>query len=174
MEVGAELRNPADREWVAAMAETNLLIRGAVGLIHPATFETGISCIKAIGRNDKICKRENLEELMKMWTSPCTAASVINNRDTPLHRDNGATYGSMDFLTSVGGFDFGSFTVPSLGYKFIFISGTVIGLLGRVVPHAAQVDGERLCYAQYLREVIMTPLGVAEPTFVNLNTLTKI
>jgi len=62
----------------------------------------------------------------------------------------------------------------SLGYKFIFMSGTVIGLLGRVVPHAAQVDGERLCYAQYLREVIMTPLGVAEPTFVNLNTLTKI
>jgi len=52
MKVGAELRNPADREWVAAMAETNLLIRGAVGLIHSMTFETGISCIKAIGRND--------------------------------------------------------------------------------------------------------------------------
>jgi hypothetical protein len=174
MEVGAELRNPAGREWVTAMAETNVLLGGVAGLIHPATFQTGIACIKEIAIDGEICKRENLDELIDIWTSPCTAASVINNRNTPLHRDNGATYGSMDFLTSVGEFQHGIFETPSLGCKFLFKSGTMIGLLGRMVPHAAEVEGERLCYAQYLREVILTPLGVAGPDFVNIQKLTGI
>jgi hypothetical protein len=172
MEVGAELRNPAGRQWIAAMKETNLLLGGVIGLIHPSTFASGISCIKAIGQSDEIVKREHLDELMGGWTSPCTAASVINNRDTPLHRDNGATYGSMDFLTSVREFH-GTFMAPTLGYTFSFTSGTVIGLLGRIVPHAAKVQGERLCYAQYLREIILKPLGVGQPQLVNINELTR-
>jgi len=174
MEVAAELRNPAGRDWIRAMQGTNILLGAVVGLIHPTTFATGVACIKAIGRSEEIYKRENLNELMNIWTSPCIAASVINNRDTPLHRDNGATYGSMDFLTSVGRFGCGTFKATSLGLKFLFKSGTVIGLLGRLVPHAAEADGERLCFAQYLRESILTTLGVCEPEFVNINDLITI
>jgi len=77
----------------------------------------------------------------------------------------------MDFLTSVGNFEYGMFSTPSLGLKFLFKSGTVIGLLGRIVPHAADVTGERFCYAQYLREVIFSPLDVQEPDFVNIQSL---
>jgi hypothetical protein len=64
MEVGAELRNPEGRQWIAAMKETNLLLGGVIGLIHPSTFESGISCIKAIGQSDEVVKREHLDELM--------------------------------------------------------------------------------------------------------------
>jgi len=48
MEVGAELRNPAGWEWIAAVSETNTLLGAVAGLIHPATFNMGVACIKAI------------------------------------------------------------------------------------------------------------------------------
>jgi hypothetical protein len=174
MEVAAELRKPVARQWLATMEETNIFLGGVIGLIHPTTFKTGASCIWAIASNGQIQKAENLPELMKIWTSPCTAASVINNRNTPIHRDNGATYGSMDFLTSVGPFSIARFMVPTLGYEFYFKSGTCIGLLGRIVPHAAEAAGERLCYAQYLRENILTTLGVDGPALVNINDLVSV
>jgi len=61
--------------------------------------------------------------------------------------------------------------VPGLGYRFLFKSGTLIGLLGRIVPHAADVSGERLCYAQYLREDVLHALGVEVPDWVNVDNL---
>jgi hypothetical protein len=171
MEVAAELRKPPAQEWLAAMRDTNSLIGAVAGLIHPATVYTGMRSIEAIAKNGRIAKRENLEDLLAIWTSPFVAASLINNRDTPLHRDNGATYASMDILTSVGPFEYGRFMVPSLGLKFLFRSGTVIGLLGRVVPHKAEVAGERLCYAQYLRENILDTLAVEETRWVTIQDL---
>jgi hypothetical protein len=168
MEVGAELRTPEGQKWVAEMAETNTLLGAIVEVIHPTTFSTGAECIKAIGRSSVIEKAENLKDLMKVWTTPFPAASLINNRNTPLHRDNGATLGSMDFLTSVGPFEYAKFKVPGLGCEFLFKSGTVIGLLGRIVPHAADTVGERFCYAQYLREIILAPLDIEGPQWVNI------
>ena len=163
MEVAAELRKPPLQEWLAVMGETNQLIGAVVGVLNTPTFATGINCVHAIENNAQIAKRENLHNLLAVWSSPFIAASLINNRNTPLHRDNGATYASMDMLASIGPFHTGKFMVPSLGYEFLFRSGTVIGLLGRVVPHAAEVTGERLCYTLYLRENILETLGVEEP-----------
>jgi hypothetical protein len=168
MEVSAELRKPDAQDWVSAMDGTNMLLGAVTAIIHPTTFMTGVNCINAIERSSDIAKSENLPDLLKVWTAPFVAASVISNRDTPLHRDNGATYGSMDVLASVGPFEEAKFMVPSLGYQFLFGSGTVIGLLGRVVPHAAEASGERLCYAQYLRENILSSLGVDSPGLMNI------
>jgi hypothetical protein len=153
------------------MEDTNLLLGAVLGVIHPPTFTTGSNCILGIEQSPEIAKRENLDELLEVWTSPCVAGSIINNRNTPLHRDNGASYGSMDLLASVGTFYDGRFSVPSLGYEFLFSSGTVFGLLGRIVPHAVEVTGERLCYAMYLRENILSTLGVEEPGWINIENL---
>jgi hypothetical protein len=170
--MGAELRKPAVRNWVSTMENSNLLLGGVIGVMHPSTFSAGVKCIKAIQSNiECIAKSENLEEVLDVWTSPLIAASVINNRNTPVHRDNGATYCSMDFLTSTGSFTQGVFMVPGLGFRFLFKSGTLIGLLGRIVPHGADVSGERLCYAQYLREDVLHALGVEKPDWVNVHSI---
>ncbi len=163
MEVSAEMRNPAGQEWVSAVTETNELLGAVVSIMHPATFLTGIQCIKGIQESDDIAKRDNLNELLEVWTSPFIAGSIINNRSTPLHRDNGASYSAMDTLTSVGPFQYGRFMVPTLGYQFLFGTGSLFGILGRIVPHAAEASGERFCLAQYLRENILSTLGVEEP-----------
>ena len=69
----------------------------------------------------------------------------------------------MDTLTSVGPFQYGRFMVPTLGYQFLFGTGSLFGILGRIVPHAAEASGEQFCLAQYLRENILSTLGVEEP-----------
>lgn len=171
MEVSAELRKPVVSAWVSVMETTNTLLGAVLGVIHPPTFNAGVNCVLGIERSPDIAKRENLDDLLQVWTSPCIAGSVINNRNTPLHRDNGASYGSMDILTSVGSFNKGRFMVPGLGYEFLFTSGSVFGLLGRIVQHGAEVDGERMCLAQYLRENIFSTLGVEEPEWINVNDI---
>jgi hypothetical protein len=171
MEVSAEMRTPAGAEWIAAMEETNTLLGAVLGVIHPPTFTTGTKCVHGIEQRSEIMKRENLNELLSVWTSPCVAGSIISNRNTPIHRDNGATYGSMDLLASVGDFNDGRFQVPSLGYEFLFSSGAVFALLGRILPHAAEVTGERVCVAQYLRENILETLGVEEPHWIRIQDI---
>src|SRR5258705_11726362 len=111
MEVSAEMRNPAGQESVSAVTETNELLGAVVSIMHPARFLTGIQCIKGIHESDDIAKRDNLNELLEEWTSPFIAGSIINNRNTPLHRDNGALYSAMDTLLSVGTFQYGRFMV---------------------------------------------------------------
>jgi hypothetical protein len=164
MEVAVELQKLAASAWVSTMEDTNTLLSAVLGVIHPPTFNAGVNCIKSIEQSP----HENLDDLLQVWMSACVASSVINNRNTPLHCDNGASYRSMDILASVGHFYNGRFMVPSLGYEFLFSSGTVFGLLRRIVLHAAEVTGERLCVVQYLRKNIFATLGVEEPEWMNI------
>ena len=142
MEVSVEMRNPLGWQWIAAMVETNTLLRAALSIMHPPTFSTDVKCVKGIQKSNDIAKWENLNELLEVWTSPCIASSLINNWNTPLHHDNGASYGAMDTLTSVGPFQYGRFMVLSLGYQYMFGTSTMIGILGWIVPHVAEASGE--------------------------------
>jgi hypothetical protein len=174
MEVAAELRKPAAPKWVSALEGTTSFLGAVLGVMHPSTFQTGMNCVRAIVASNNVAKREGLEQLMNEWTSPYTTISLINNRDTPLHRDNGGSYTVMDLLVSVGTYSTGEFTVPGLGFTFWYTPGTVIGLLGRIVQHGAAASGERLCYAQYLRENVLDDLGLSEPEWVNIDELEQL
>jgi hypothetical protein len=174
MEVAAELRKPAAPKWVSALEETTAFLGAVLGVMHPSTFQTGMNCVRAIGESDKVAKREGLDHLMSVWTSPYTTVSLINNRDTPLHRDNGGSYTVMDLLVSVGTYVTGEFNVPGLGFTFWYTPGTVIGLLGRIVRHGAAASGERLCFAQYLRENVLDDLGLSDPAWVNIDDLEQL
>jgi len=172
MEVAAKFRTAAARDWVQQMEETCALLGGIVSIINPAQFESGIACIEAIRSHPaKVAKREYLEELLETWTSPYVAFSIMNNRDTPLHRDNKGGYRSMDLLTSVGNYINGRFSMPGLGIEFWYRPGSVIGIAGRVVRHGATAEGERLCIAQYMRENVLKAVNVSEPDWSRIPEL---
>src|ERR1700688_366737 len=102
MEVAAALRNPLAQEWVYQMEETCAFLGGILSIINPAQFKAGSACVEALWRHpEKIAKREDLERLLVNWSSLYSAFSVMNNRDSPFHRDDGGGYSSMDLLTSV-------------------------------------------------------------------------
>jgi hypothetical protein len=171
LEVAAELRKPPARAWVSAVGESLTLLGGLLRIINLAVFHTGISCIETISNSGQVAKREGLKDLLDIWTTPYTTASLMNNRDCPLHRDKGGNYSSMDLLTLVGPYEKANFEVPGLGYRFWYPSGTVIGLLGRVVQHSAVAKGERLCWAQYLKENVLSTLGIDPPQWAYIQDL---
>ena len=172
LEVGAELRTAAGLKWVQSMERTTAFLGAVLAVAHPATFQTGMDCVKAIGESGEVAKAENLEDLMEAWSSPFTTTSLMSNRDSPLHRDVGASPTCMDLLVSVGTYTSGEFFVPGLGLKLWYRPGTVIGLLGRVVRHGAVAFGGRLCFAQYLRESVIEELHIPHPDWVYIHDLT--
>ena len=54
--------------------------------------------------------------------------SLINNRDTPFHWDNGARYSTMDTLLTVGKYQKGWLYLSGLGYRLFYNSGTMVML----------------------------------------------
>jgi hypothetical protein len=172
MEVSKEMRNGAAQSWVKEMSGTSALLGGLTAVINPAVFRAGIQCIESIQRDPgKIAKNEGLLEILTYWSSPYTVVSLISNRNTPCHRDNGAGYACMDLLLSIGNYTNAYFNLPGLGFNLFYNSGTMVGICGRVVDHGASGEGERLVWAQYLKENILRELDVEEPDWVQIADL---
>src|ERR1700704_5814365 len=156
MEVAAELQKPELREWLRTVQDDFAFLGGVLSVINPAQYEAGVSTVKSIHTClPQIQKNENLPELLENWTSPCIGMSLMSNRDSLLHRDNGASYSSMDMLASVGRYSVGRLSVPRLGLECSYNSGTVVAFAGRVIQHGATSDSERLCMSFYLRENVL-------------------
>lgn len=154
------------------MAETSALLGGLMAIINPPVYEAGMKCVERISETaSQIAKNEDLEDILQSWATPFTAMSLISNRNTPLHRDNGAGYTCMDLLVSVGDYKNGWFHAPGLGFNFYYYSGTVIGINGRVVRHGGEAEGQRFCWAQYLRENVLAELKVPEPYWASLDEI---
>ena len=100
IEVSAELRKPNSdaHQWMKVMEDTTSLLGAVISVINPAVFETGLRFIEAINRDPQlVMKKENLDNLLACWTSPYSSASLMSNRDSPIHRGR-----SGDFSVHVG------------------------------------------------------------------------
>jgi len=99
---------------------------------------------------------------------PFTGLSVMNNRQTPTHHNNGGGHRWMDVLASVGPYLAGWLHLPGLGYQMMYKSGTVVGLTGRVVLHGAHANGQHACFAFYFCENVMKALGIPSPAWAKI------
>jgi hypothetical protein len=170
--VSAEMRGKAAQDWMREIEETAAILGGITALINPSLFKVGMTCLDNISRNpDCISKNDNLFDILSYWSSPYMGQSLISNRDTPLHRDNGGGYACMDLLVTLGKYKNGWFNVPGLGYNFYYPSGTVVGICGRVVRHGATAVGERVCWSQYCRCNVLKAFDVEEPDWVSIGQL---
>lgn len=134
MEVSAELRKTEGLSWIANIKETTAIMGGALSIIHPELYRVGIESIKALAvRPTIVSKAETLDEILRSWSSPFSGLSVMNNRQTPLHRDNGGGYRWMDLLATVGTYKKGWMDLPGLGFRLRYNAGTVVAVAGRVV-----------------------------------------
>jgi len=100
-----------------------------------------------------------------LWSTPFNGVSVISNRSTPLHRDCNSRKEWMDMLVALGMYNLGNLTVPGVGIEFVYNPGTVVGILGKVLQHGAECDGERACLAFYMRDKVQERLGLRVPTY---------
>ena len=149
-----------------------MLLGAIVSIINPAVFRTGLHFIDEIRKHPhRVAKNENLGSLLESWTSPYTSASLISNRDSPLHRDRSGGYSTMDLLLSIGNYSMGRFHLPGIGYDFMYTAGTVIGVAGRVLEHGATSTGERLCYAQWNKQNVLDSLNLPKTEWIHVDHL---
>ena len=125
-------------------------------MIHPELYWAGREALLAlISSPNEVSDTEVAFEILKHWGSPFTGLSVIQNRETPVHRDVQGRHPWMDILTTVGPYTNGRMELRSLGYRLKYESGTMVGICGKAVPHA-------------MRDKVHERLGIAAPSWMTL------
>lgn len=154
------------------MITSSALIGALLKIIHPELYAAGKRCCQKLYENPaQVTKADLLHEVLTFWSAPFTALSVIANRKSPFHRDNGARHGWPDLLVALGQYENGRFELPGLGLRLRYQPGTVIGLTGRVLQHGATCNGDRACISYYMKEAVVGALGEDNVGWANIYNL---
>ncbi|KIK71914.1 hypothetical protein PAXRUDRAFT_117038, partial [Paxillus rubicundulus Ve08.2h10] len=110
-EVSATLkaRNPDQdgRDWLEQMMVQSAVLSAAMAIMHPNLYAAGREAVihlyqdLAVPRSDDPAFAE-MVEMLRLWPSVFTAASVMVNRSTPFHRDHNSRVQWYDLLASIG------------------------------------------------------------------------
>lgn len=134
------------RQWLISMMESSMLLSALLAIMHPEQY---VMCAECIRRLPDHCVDG---DALNSWYSLFNGVQIISNRETPIHRDNGTELPWLDMLTTLGPYRQAKFHLPGAGVTLQYLSGTVIGLCGRLLRHGvSDIDGERICVAYYMR-----------------------
>jgi|SRR5215510_5564535 len=107
---------------------------------------------------------------VRAWPSVFSGISVISNRKTLAHRDQGGWPQCYDLLLAAGNYSNALFSVPDVGAEFQYNPGTVVAICGKVLRHAVYdwSGGERLCYAHFMRNNVHNRLQVKQTSWSSM------
>jgi hypothetical protein len=156
-EVGAIFRQPAALDWLDCISESNSILSAILAVIHPELHDAGRDTFDRLRQHPEIQHRD----VLRRWTSIFNGVSIISNRFTPPHRDGNSRKQWYDLLTSLGSYRNCNLELPGLGLSLEYGPGTVVGLLGGTLEHEVRdFDGERVCYAYWMRDSVHEWAGV--------------
>ena len=163
-----KLTNLCSLQWLEVHIQTNAIIGGILSIIHPEQYNIGIDMLRTLQAHpEQVHKAEHLPKIFGVWNAPFNVLTLMSNRLTPYHRDNGATSPWYDILVPLGHYSNGRIEIPGLGYRFRYDPGTVVGISGRIVRHGAVCLGDRVCLAYHNKTTVMDHLGMAKATWMN-------
>jgi hypothetical protein len=151
-------------QFLSSIARPAVITSAALRVMHPRQFWEGVTNILALGPIAEDMQLQQIPEKLRQWASVFCALSVISNRETPLHRDALSRMQWFDILTSVGRYSHARMSLPSLEIELRYDPGVMVGMSGRAVRHGVhKVDGDRICWAWYMRDNVhdftKTPRG---------------
>lgn len=168
-EVASNLKTPASLEWLDATSKSNMILSAILAVIHPELYKAGQE-VHANLRNDSRFQRHDVNFALDRWGSAFTGVAVISNRVTPDHRDGGSRKQWYDILVTLGPYRDCKLKFAGLGVNLDYGPGTVIGLSGMVLQHAVpEFQGERLCYAYFMKDNVHEWAGVSGYTWMNIS-----
>jgi hypothetical protein len=147
-------------DFLSRIRESLSVLGSVLAVIHPTLFVTGVEILGQL--SDGIIPTSPtdvniLRKVLDLWATPFTALSIINNRQTDLHRDLASPLSCYDLLYTGGGYSNGRFEVPALGFRGRYDPGTMVALLASTFPHGVgRVEGSRVCLAHFFREDMLT------------------
>ena len=148
-QASANFRSDGALTWLAAISESNAIVSAILAVIHPKLYDAGWETINHIMKTPEVCP----QNVLSQWASVFSGVSIISNRMTPPHRDNGSRAHWYDTLVALGSYQNCNLELPGLGVSLEYSPGTVVGLLGMVLEHAVpMVKGDRVCYAYFMRD----------------------
>ena len=151
------------------MQETSAMVGGILAVVHPELYKIGRDAILALSKQPHpVSTAEHIEPVLKEWTSPFSAISVMANRACPFHRDVHGRNPWYDILLTVGEYENGRLDIPGIGIRLLYDSGTIVPIAGKVVRHGVPTcAGERLSIAYYMRDNVHERLGLPAGTWMN-------
>ena len=95
-------------------------------------------------------------ENVELWPNVFSAIQAIVNCVTSPHQDPGAVPTMYDLLLSIGTQTSARIEMEDIRTTFNYTPGTAVLICGRVLLHAVPTweDGERICLAHYMRDMI--------------------
>lgn len=142
-------------------------------VIHPEMYAAGREAMVRLSNNPDVSNNhEDLETILRIWSTPFSALSVISNRATPIHIDGGARYPWPDILLTVGTYNYAEMDLPTLGYRLEYRPNTMVVILSKAIPHGVQkCEVDRVCIAMYMKDNVHSRLGVRPAQWVRLEDL---
>jgi len=143
--------------WLDDSNDLERFINLTLSLINPGLFEMGLSMLL------KLRNLDESKDIAEKWQSVYSGISIVSNRITPAHRDSKGRPEWYDTLInySVCGAH-PRLLLEDLGLDFEYSSGTLVSFCGTILTHEVQHwgDGDRICYAHFMRESVRKRLDV--------------
>ncbi|KZV61565.1 hypothetical protein PENSPDRAFT_561260, partial [Peniophora sp. CONT] len=136
--------------WVGENIELGLLISSALAIAHPEQYEATKHALASLAN------LEHFDRHLETWAFAFNVVTIIANRLTPLHRDRASGARELfDALLSIGGGLHTTLSLPGLGARLQYDSGTLVLMSGSIHPHEVSAfEMERLCVACYARPAV--------------------
>ncbi|EAU81764.2 hypothetical protein CC1G_13115 [Coprinopsis cinerea okayama7 len=144
-------------EFLEKVSESMAILGAILAAVHPAQFEAGLDVLAHLNAGSIVTQEPALlRQVLELWSTPFTAFSVVNNRDTWLHLDPKSPPRAYDLLYTGGRYSDARFEVPSLGLRCRYNPGTVVALLAALFEHGiSPVVGDRVGISQFFRQVMI-------------------
>jgi hypothetical protein len=160
------------------MHESFALMGVFLNITHPNLYQARRQVYEKIVEDTAVVKEgDAVLGVLQDWTSPFSGYGLISNCTTPLHWDNNSQGAWYDLLTTIGPYSQSTLLLKNLGLELQYNSGTMVALLGKLVRHGTtEVEGNRICIAQYMRDNVHEHLGIKSPGWMHIdmyNLITK-
>ncbi|EAU85137.2 hypothetical protein CC1G_08110 [Coprinopsis cinerea okayama7 len=157
--------NGEGRAFLRNITLASALVGAILSQINLDLFEKGMAVMAELYGNMELTKDHAIvAQVIEIWFSPFSSASLIVNRETPIHRDTSGPMEGMEMVVTGGNYSNGRFLTPSFNRSWVYNPGCVVALMGKLVPHGVpHVDGERYCIAYFWRQRLFEAAGVDFP-----------
>lgn len=165
-QVGAIFRRAAVLDWLDQISESNSILSAILAVLHPELHDAGRETYNRLRQ----CTEIQPQDILRRWTSVYSGVSVIYNRLAPAHRDRSSRRQWYDLLASLGRYRDCQMELPGLGISLEYGPGTVVGLLGMILEHNVDhFEGERVCYAYFMRDSVHEWAGVPGNSWMSID-----
>ncbi|KAG1873176.1 hypothetical protein F4604DRAFT_1582643, partial [Suillus subluteus] len=148
-----------------SMQRAALLASAALWVMHPKLYWASVTTQINLARWAVEHGLSDMCICLHFWALVLNCASVICNRQCPLHRDPRSAPEGFDIMTSIGHYCDGLMTLSNLGIQLQYNSGVMVGCSGHNVRHGVTYTGDCIVWAWFMRDSLHNFVGTPRPSY---------